>query len=426
MASINSTSSDRDGSRRDFLKTTGGVLAGTALVAPTQAWAEAGKPPAATSQSGTVSTLSPHLLVYHGPTNVGIIRAGERALLIDCGDGSVGDVLATLGIRQVEKLVFTHHHRDQACGASRFTADGAKVGVPAEEQPWFDSPMDYWSNDAKYLWKVYASFRPHRLMLVEPLQVDETYTDGDTFEFSPAKVHILATPGHTEGSVSYVVRVDGRRVIFSGDAIYDQGQIWDVYSLQKGFEKGGRRIGGYHGFMGDRWRLAESLDRLAKQKPDLLIPAHGVIMDRPLQAVEALSGRLEQCYEKYVAISALRHYFPELFSDYAGRPGQMPIRAGIAPPKCLRHFGTTWMLVSESGDAFVMDIGSPGIFQQLKKRLATGEIKSIEGLWVTHYHFDHTAGIPDFQQEFNVPCYANEQLAEVWRETDMFCKTFKH
>ncbi len=91
----------------------------------------------------------------------------------------------------------------------------------------------------------------------------------------------------------------------------------------------------------------------------------------------------------------------------------MPIRSGIEPPKCLRHFGTTWMLVSESGDAFVMDLGSTGIFQHLKKMLADGEIKSVEGLWITHYHFDHTAGIPNFQQEFDIPCYANEQLAEV-------------
>ncbi len=413
MASSDSTSSRRSTLRRDFLKQAGGGLAGAALLASRQLWAESGGPATAAVQSGSVSTLSPHLLVYHGPTNVGIIRDGQRALLVDCGDGSVGNVLRTHGIQRVEQLVFTHHHRDQACGAHRFLGDGAKVGVPAEERPWFEAPMDYWANDAKHLWKVYASFRPHRLMLVEPLKVDAAYSDGHTFAFGPANIRVMATPGHTEGSVSYVVEVDGRRVIFSGDTIYDHGQIWDVYSLQKGFEKGGRRIGGYHGFMGDRWRLAESLDRIAQQKPDLLIPAHGVIMDQPLHAIDALTGRLEQCYEKYVAISALRHYFPELFSDYAGKSGQMPIRPGIDPPKCLRHFGTTWMLVSESGDAFVMDIGSSGIFQQLKKRLADGEIKSVEGLWVTHYHFDHTAGIPDFQQEFDVPCYANEQLAEV-------------
>ncbi len=411
--SESSSTSPTAPSRRSFLRKAAGGLAGAALLAPSRVLADFGEPPHEPPEPGSVTTLSPHLLVYHGPVNVGIVRDGDRALLIDCGDGSVAEALGPLGIRQVQQLVFTHHHRDQACGAQRFTADGAKVGVPAEEQPWFGQPMDYWDNDEKYLWKVYASFRPHSLMLVDPLEVDEAYSDGHSFEFGPAKVRVLATPGHTEGSVSYVVEVDGRRVVFSGDAICGEGQVWDVYSLQNGFEKGGRRIGGYHGFMGDRWRLVESLGEIARQRPAAIVPSHGTLMHEPARAIDTLATRFEQCYENYVAISALRHYFPELFTDYEGRPGQMPIRPGIEPPECLRHFGTTWMLVSESGHAFVMDIGSVGIFQQLKQRLADGEIKSVEGLWVTHYHFDHTAGIPDFQQEFDVPCIADRRLADV-------------
>jgi glyoxylase-like metal-dependent hydrolase (beta-lactamase superfamily II) len=91
----------------------------------------------------------------------------------------------------------------------------------------------------------------------------------------------------------------------------------------------------------------------------------------------------------------------------------MPIRPGLEPPACLRHFGTTWMLVSNTGAAFVMDIGSQGIVHQLKKMLQQGEIKSVDSLWVTHYHFDHTDGIPFFQQEFDCPCITDRRLAEV-------------
>ncbi len=413
MAKSNSAHSRWVSSRRMFLQAAAGGLAGAALLTPQRLEAEPSESASEQPPPGGVTKLSPHLLVYHGPVNTGIVRDGERALLIDCGDGAVAEAIGPLGIRRVERLVFTHHHRDQACGAHRFATIGAKVGVPAAEQAWFDRPMDYWNNDEKYLWKVYASFRPHNLMLVDPLEVDTAYSDGQTFEFGPAKVHVLSTPGHTEGSVSYVVDVDGRRVVFTGDAIYAEGQVWDVYSLQRGFESGGRRIGGYHGFMGDRWRLVESLGRIADQRPEAIVPAHGTLMHRPRKAIDSLVARFEQCYENYVSTSALRHYFPAIFADYADRPGQMPIRPGMDPPACLRHFGTTWMLVSESGDAFVMDIGSAGIFQQLKRMLAENEIKSIEALWVTHYHFDHTAGIPDFQQEFEVPCIADRRLAEV-------------
>lgn len=78
-----------------------------------------------------VVELSPSLAVYRGPINTGILRAGDAALLIDCGDGSVAGVLPELGIKKVERLLFTHHHRDQACGANRFIQSGAAATVPA-------------------------------------------------------------------------------------------------------------------------------------------------------------------------------------------------------------------------------------------------------------------------------------------------------
>ena len=396
--------------RRHFLASSAAIAGAAAFPAASAASHQAAEPAA---PPGSVSQLSSHLAVYHGPINVGIVRDGDQALVIDCGDGSFLPALEPLGIRRVTQLVFTHHHRDQALGAYALAENGAQVGVPSAERAWFESPQKYWRDDDRYLWNVYASFRPHRLMLVDPLKVDIAYEAGDTFDFGAARIRVLATPGHTEGSISYVVEVDGQRAVFSGDCFYDAGRLWDVYSMQQGFEQGGQRIGGYHGFMGDRWRLAESLERIRQEQPDVVVPSHGVLLRDAESAMVELQQRMEEAYENYVAISALRHYFPRLFTDYADRAGQMPIRGGIAPPSCLRHFGTTWMLVSQSGAGFVMDIGSPGIFQQLKRMLAEGVIRRVDGLWVTHYHFDHTAGIPDFQAEFDVPCIADRLLADV-------------
>jgi len=402
-------------SRRRFLTTAVASAAGLTLGEGLPAVAAQSGRATPSKADPRVVKLSEHLLVYRGPINVGIVRCGKEALLVDCGDASVVQSLRSLGITKVAQIVFTHHHRDQACGAYKMAARGAKIGVPEAEREYFSNPAAYW-NDEKNLWRVYRSFRPHSLMLTEPLRVDASLADAQELAFGPAKIRVLSTPGHTAGAVSYVVDVDGKRVVFCGDCIYDEGQVWDVYSLQKGFSKNGRQIGGYHGFMGDRWRLVESLGRIKNLQPQLLVPSHGNLMSEPTEAIDGLSKRFETCYENYVAISALRHYFGELFTDYAGRPGQMPIRPGIKPPDCLRHFGTTWMLVSKSGAALVMDVGSPGIVERLKKMLKEGEIKSVEGLWVTHYHHDHTDGIPEFQEEFDCPCIADRRLAEVLTE----------
>jgi len=404
-----SRSEPNNSNRREFVKGLAAALGAAALPrrrAPARAEAPAG------SQSGTVVQISDHVLVYRGPVNVGIVRDGHRALLIDCGDGRVAEALPRIGVSAVSQLLFTHHHRDQCCGAGRFVAAGARVAVPAAEAKLFAEPQSYW-NDDRHIFRVYRTFRPDHLTLTEPIGVDRELKEGDELRFGPARIRVLATPGHTEGSVSYVVDADGRSVVFCGDCIYGHGKVWDIYSLQKGFSKGGRTIGGYHGFMGDRWRLVDGLRRIKRLQPDALVPSHGEIMHAPAAAIDLLADRFERCYENYVSISALRHYFPELFRDYEGRPGQMPIRPGFKPPDCLRHFGTTWMLVSRSGAALVMDVGSPAIVKRIKQMLDAGEIKSVEGLWVTHYHFDHTAGIRAFQKQFDCPCYMERRLADV-------------
>ncbi len=395
-------------SRRAFLKA--GVASAAALSCP-GAWLATRPGSAADAEPGSITRLSDHLMIYHGPINVGIVRDGDRALLIDCGDESVGDALRQLGIAHVEQVLLTHYHRDQWCGAASLPHT-VVLGVPAEERELCENPATYWNDDGQ-LYRVFESYRPDHLTPAESRPVARTLVDGESFTFGPATIRVVATPGHTDGSLSYLVEVDGRRTVFSGDCLAGPGQVWDLFSLQRGFAKGGQAIGGYHGFMGDRWRLAESLEKIKDLQPDLLVPSHGVLMDDPAGAADALSAALEQAYENYVSISALRYYFPGLFTDYEGRPGQMPIRPGIQPPSCLRHFSTTWMLVSESGAAWVLDAGSPDIVDRLKKMLADGEIRSVEGLWVTHYHCDHTDGIPAFQQAFDCPCYADSRLADV-------------
>ena len=385
-------------SRRVFLETVGAGSLALAGGTSTRVRAD--------TAAKEVTRLSEHLFVYRGPINVGILRDGAKALVIDCGDGRFAGALDGLGIKSVDELLFTHHHRDQAFRAAELAAAGARVCVPAAERAHFDSVADYW-NSPKARWHIY-SFHPHHLMLAEPVGVDATVAGGDTIRWGPATIRVLDTPGHTDGSVSYVVEVDGRRVVFSGDTIYDTGQIWDLYSLQKGTQ-----TRDYHGFLGARSELVESLGRIQATQPDVLVPSHGQIMSDPPRAIDTLVRRLEVCYDKYVAISALRHYFPKLFVDYAGREGHMPIRPGKAVPDCLRHQGTTWLLVSKGGAAFAMDCGSPRAVKWLKGLIHEGEIRAVEGLWATHYHDDHVNAIPEFQAAFDCPCITDRHVADV-------------
>ena len=55
--------------------------------------------------------------------------------------------------------------------------------------------------------------------------VTDTYAEGAQIEWGPASLTVLETPGHTDGSVTYLVDVDGERFAFSGDLIYDEGKF---------------------------------------------------------------------------------------------------------------------------------------------------------------------------------------------------------
>lgn len=397
--------------RREFLHQAGLAAAGCVTATAKLPGAEpASAPPeaapASRAEEGKLIPLSDHLLVYRGAIQVGVVREGDSALLIDCGDGSVVDALRRAGIKRVQRVLFTHHHRDQACGVYALAEEGTKVEVPAGERVYFENVGAYW-NDPKHRWHIYNQ-HPHRLMLAGPVRVDATHQGGEEFSFGPARIRVLATPGHTDGSLSYLVEVDGQRTAFCGDALHGEGRIWELYSLQKG-----TMTSDYHGFLGARGQLVESLRRLEAAQPDRLVPSHGELIAAPGRAIEALVRRLEACYDKYVAISALRHYFPKMFAEYAGRPDHMPIRPGRPVPECLRHFGTTWVLIAQDKAALVMDCGSPQVVQRLRALVDKGEIDRIEALWITHYHDDHVDGVPAFQQAFACPVLAEEHVAQV-------------
>ncbi len=350
------------------------------------------------------SQLSHHLYVHHGHVNTGILRDGNRALLIDPSGISLQTTLTELGITNIEQILFTHHHRDNTSGFP--ISDNVRIGVPEAEKQWFTEVETFW-NDPKYRWHLY-NCHPHNLMLANAIPVTDTYTEGSQIEWGPAIIRVLETPGHTDGSITYLVDVDNIRFAFSGDLIYDEGKIWELYSLQKG-----QQTTDYHGFLGARDELKDSLEKVGKSLPTALIPTHGVVMKNPNVAIDALLHQLTYCYDKYVSISALRHYFPKLFTEFEGRADHMSIREGKPPPDFLRHIGTTWLIISDTKEAFVMDCGSPNVIKQIQQLQSEGAISEVTQFWVTHYHDDHVNAIPEFQETFPCETIADGIVAKV-------------
>ena len=64
----------------------------------------------------------------------------------------------------------------------------ASESPPAKEAAWFSEVETFW-NDPQYRWHLY-NYRPHNLMLANPIPVTDTYAEGAQFEWGPASLTV--------------------------------------------------------------------------------------------------------------------------------------------------------------------------------------------------------------------------------------------
>ncbi len=358
--------------------------------------------------------LGDQLLLLAGAVNTGVLVSGECALLFDCCDRVTPERLRALGVERVEKILCTQHRRPNAAGAYPFVTPErgelppAALVVPAREAHLFEDVAAYWADPANR-WHIYHH-QPGPQVLAEPLPVSDGVGEGDTIEWRGHVIRVLDTPGATDGSVSYLVESHGTRYAFCGDALCGPGQLWDLSSLQKG------RLGtmDYHGFLGNRGRLVASLRRLAESGADVLIPSHGAPMREPQAAIALTLERLEAAWRNFAAISALHFYLPDLLADVQDDPLRMPPGSTSPLPGFIRRCGiTSFVVVSETGAALVVDCGDPAVVETLHGWHHDGAIGAPEGCWVTHYHDDHVDALATLRETFGCPIIAERHLVEI-------------
>ncbi len=136
-------------------------------------------------------------------------------LLVDekTGEGAVidpawyGDALKkALGDIKIKYILLTHGHFDHIFGASGLRdATGAKIIIH--------------KNDAEHLYNPQKSLAENNFPEIQiPVSADITVKNGDVLTLGDEKIKVMHTPGHTMGSVCYILEND--RVIFSGDTLF--------------------------------------------------------------------------------------------------------------------------------------------------------------------------------------------------------------
>ena len=348
-----------------------------------------------------VVEVVPGVFRFADACNVYVLRSGSEALLIDFGTGAVLDHLAELGVERVTDVLLTHHHRDQAQGLRR---TGARIWAPPLERELIADVERHWR--ARPL-DVDYDLRQDRFSLLEPVAVAGTVAEYRTRRYGGFDVYTLPTPGHTVGSVTYLVELEGRRVAFTGDLLYGDGKVWSLAATQWT----------YTGVEGQAATIV-SCAVLAERDPDLLLPSHGDPIEDPPAAIARTRARLQELVE-------LRREDPWDLDEWLRRPWV------ALSPHFLRNrtsFATTYALLSETGAALFVDYGydlttgMPVAGDQSARRpllASLGALRRdfgvdrIEVVVPTHYHDDHVAGLNLLREVEGTEVWAPENVAPV-------------
>jgi glyoxylase-like metal-dependent hydrolase (beta-lactamase superfamily II) len=327
---------------------------------------------------------------FQDTCHVYLLRRGTEAVLIDFGSGDVLDHLAEFGVTRVTDILVTHHHRDQVQGLARAVREGIRVWVPPVERDLIENVDEHWRTrplDNDY------DVRQDRFSLLEQVPVTGSAAEYRVRRYGPFDVLTLPTPGHTVGSVSYLVDVGGLRLAFVGDLIHGEGRVWSLAATQWAYT-GWAQNAGMEGVAA----TALSCRQLLGHAPDMLLPSHGEPVTDPPTAVARLRSRLQELLDS----RRRRSWDLDAMLDDPWQrisPHLLVNRTSVA---------LTYALLSDHGTALLLDFGydlttglAGGGHDRAARRPLLACLDSlrrdhgidrVEVALPTHYHDDHVAG----------------------------------
>jgi len=361
------------------------------------------------SIAGHAVDLPPSLVFREGsPNAVSLVREGAKLDINLGADRSMG-----MG----EVVILTHARREVTELALPEGGLPVKVMAPSPSREFLENTADFWEQWWSKRFDYYEQQVTRRPL--RDVAVDRYLGDGETFTWRGLEFRHLATPGYTRDGGCYVTTIDGVKVAFTGELIREGGRVADLYSFQDAIPEA--KVGGYHGYLGRLPAWLASLEKLAAEKPDLIVPWRGPILTDPARDLAAAAEKARAIYRNYLETNALHWYFGEermsTCADLVLGPGHgvkgMPFAEHVDLPAWCQHIGTTKLLVSSSGRGFLLDVGGPSVLKSLEAFRAEGLVKEIDGIFATHAHNDHTAAIGEAAQLYGCPVYATPEVAPV-------------
>lgn len=245
-----------------------------------------------------------------GPVNAYI--AGRT--LVDPGPDSEeawSELLAALEERDlspedIEQVVITHPHPDHFGLAGRFRGLGARVLASprgADIMRDFPGRLEYEQDFFVDFFERHGMARgtaqtvtglPETFLTYSPsVETDEELTEGDAIEANGGTLRVREVLGHAEGELVFPFEYAGEQRALVGDHVLPD--ITPAPLLLPPREEGGERPKVLPSFN-------RSLDALAEEGFDLMLPGHRELIDRPTHRIEDIRAAHEERTENVAAL----------------------------------------------------------------------------------------------------------------------------
>jgi glyoxylase-like metal-dependent hydrolase (beta-lactamase superfamily II) len=358
---------------------------------------------------------SASLYVWTDSCNVYVVRDEENALLIDLGDGSVLEHLSEIGVKRVEWVLFTHHHREQSQGYPRLIPWGAKVGGPEAERAFFERPSSF----RKLKPTLADPFTVHGASFlrppIQPIPLDRGFAKLDDFEWRGHALRCLETKGNSPGSMSYFLKGGNGWLAFTGDVILSGARMHNWFDSEWDY-----------GFAAGLYALHSSAALIASFGPSLVLPSHGAIISHPKRQLDDYQVKL-----RHLIGLAVRGYdvftFAGADQDRVSKPTEVPNIWQVSPHLFKFKGADFWpnfhLLLADSGHALAVDCGllEPALLdraiEQMRQQLG---LKQIDACILTHMHGDHMLNAVHLRQKWGTQIWALDNMVEKCQHPESF------
>ena len=361
------------------------------------------------------ATRHPDLYVWSDTCNVYVIKEGDAAILVDLGDASVLDHLGEIGVRKVEWVLFTHHHREQCQGFPKLKGLNAKVAGPELERELFEQPAKF----RKMQVRLGDKYTIHGSSFVRPpvhsVPLDRGFRTMDTFEWRGREFWCQDTRGHSPGSMSYFVKRGDRWIAFTGDLMLDGARMHTWFDSEWDY-----------GFAAGVYALTNSAGQVAGFDPEWLLPSHGPpVRDARRQLLE-----YQEKLRKFERL-LLRGYDVNTFAgatqDKLSTPTSVPFVWRTLPHlykfRGPNYFPNLCLIIADSGRGLAVDCGLfdekflDATLDLMRDRLG---LKGIDVMIPTHMHGDHFLQGPFLRKKYGTKLWAIDRMGPKCEHPEWF------